>query len=115
MMKTVHQTAIERRQELYGDRVAWLRRMYEIRALEDRVVELFYDGMVDGTTHTCQGQEAVFRRHRGCNTGQRHPGLHLPGARPRVGPRSYATSGSRRDRGPYLRHDGRSRRVDASI
>lgn len=52
-------TPVQRRQALHGDRVAWLRRMHEIRALEERVVQLFYDGKVDGTTHTCQGQEAV--------------------------------------------------------
>lgn len=52
-------TPIERREVLREDRVEWLRRMYEIRALEERVVELFYDGKVDGTTHTCQGQEAI--------------------------------------------------------
>lgn len=40
-------------------RVAWYRRMLEIRAFEDRVQELFMDGSVEGTTHLCQGQEAV--------------------------------------------------------
>jgi TPP-dependent pyruvate/acetoin dehydrogenase alpha subunit len=40
-------------------RVEWYRRMLEIRAFEDRVQELFMDGLVEGTTHLCQGQEAV--------------------------------------------------------
>ena len=40
-------------------RIAWYRRMLEIRAFEDRVQELFMDGLVEGTTHLCQGQEAV--------------------------------------------------------
>lgn len=40
-------------------RVAWYRRMLEIRAFEERVQELFMDGLVEGTTHLCQGQEAV--------------------------------------------------------
>jgi pyruvate dehydrogenase E1 component alpha subunit len=35
------------------------RRMNEIRAFEDRVQELFFDGLIQGTTHLCQGQEAV--------------------------------------------------------
>jgi pyruvate dehydrogenase E1 component alpha subunit len=33
--------------------------MVEIRTFEDRVKELFAEGIVHGTTHTCQGQEAV--------------------------------------------------------
>ncbi len=41
------------------DRVAWYRRMLEIRAFEEKVQELFMDGLVEGTTHLCQGQEAV--------------------------------------------------------
>jgi TPP-dependent pyruvate/acetoin dehydrogenase alpha subunit len=41
------------------ERVAWYRRMLEIRAFEERVQELFMDGLVEGTTHLCQGQEAV--------------------------------------------------------
>lgn len=52
-------TAQERRSRLYGDRVARLERMVEIRRLEDRVQELFAEGLVHGTTHTAQGQEAV--------------------------------------------------------
>jgi acetoin:2,6-dichlorophenolindophenol oxidoreductase subunit alpha len=41
------------------ERIGWYRRMLEIRAFEDRVQELFMDGSVEGTTHLCQGQEAV--------------------------------------------------------
>jgi len=36
-----------------------LDRMMEIRVFEDRIKELFAEGVVHGTTHTCQGQEAV--------------------------------------------------------
>ena len=39
--------------------VALYRRMNEIRAFENRVQELFFDGFIQGTTHLCQGQEAV--------------------------------------------------------
>ena len=35
------------------------RRMVEIRAFEDRVMQLFTRNLVRGTTHLCQGQEAV--------------------------------------------------------
>jgi TPP-dependent pyruvate/acetoin dehydrogenase alpha subunit len=43
-----------------GDaRLQWLRSMWEIRCFEDKVQELFMDGLVQGTTHLCQGQEAV--------------------------------------------------------
>jgi acetoin:2,6-dichlorophenolindophenol oxidoreductase subunit alpha len=41
------------------DRAAWLRRMIEIRLFEDKVQELFMSGQIQGTTHLCQGQEAV--------------------------------------------------------
>jgi len=41
------------------DRVTWLRKMLEIRLFEDKVQELFMQGRIEGTTHLCQGQEAV--------------------------------------------------------
>lgn len=34
-------------------------RMLEIRLVEDEVMNLFFEGLISGTTHTCQGQEAV--------------------------------------------------------
>jgi TPP-dependent pyruvate/acetoin dehydrogenase alpha subunit len=40
-------------------RLDWLRRMYEIRFFEDEVQALFTQGLVGGSTHLCQGQEAV--------------------------------------------------------
>jgi TPP-dependent pyruvate/acetoin dehydrogenase alpha subunit len=36
----------------------WLRSMITIRTFEDKVQELFVQGLVPGTTHLCQGQEA---------------------------------------------------------
>ena len=41
------------------DRTGWYRRMLEIRRFEDKVQELFASGHVEGTTHLCQGEEAV--------------------------------------------------------
>lgn len=41
------------------ERIAWLRRMLEIRRFEEKVQELFMGGFIQGTTHLCQGQEAV--------------------------------------------------------
>jgi acetoin:2,6-dichlorophenolindophenol oxidoreductase subunit alpha len=41
------------------DRIEWLRKMIEIRLFEDKVQELFMQGQIQGTTHLCQGQEAV--------------------------------------------------------
>jgi acetoin:2,6-dichlorophenolindophenol oxidoreductase subunit alpha len=41
------------------DRVAWFRKMVEIRTFEEKVQELFMSGTIQGTTHLCQGQEAV--------------------------------------------------------
>ena len=40
-------------------RVEWYRQMVLIRAFEDKVQELFLAGKIEGTTHLCQGQEAV--------------------------------------------------------
>ena len=43
-----------------GDQhIAWYRRMLEIRLFEEKVQELFMEGLIQGTTHLCQGQEAV--------------------------------------------------------
>ncbi len=42
-----------------SDRVAWFRKMVEIRLFEEKVQELFMSGTIQGTTHLCQGQEAV--------------------------------------------------------
>jgi pyruvate dehydrogenase E1 component alpha subunit len=47
-------TGLDREQLL-----AWQRRMLEIRLFEEKVQELFQLGLVEGTTHLCQGQEAV--------------------------------------------------------
>ena len=37
----------------------WFSTMVRIRAFEDKVQELFMSGEIGGTTHLCQGQEAV--------------------------------------------------------
>lgn len=50
--------SLERRREL-SDPVARLARMIEIREFEGRVKALFLEGTVSGTTHLCEGQEAV--------------------------------------------------------
>ena len=50
---------LARREAVRSDRRARYERMVEIRALEDKVRGLFAEGLVHGTTHTCQGQEAV--------------------------------------------------------
>lgn len=38
--------------------IDWFRSMVTIRCFEDKVQELFVQGLVPGTTHLCQGQEA---------------------------------------------------------
>jgi pyruvate dehydrogenase E1 component alpha subunit len=40
-------------------RLGWYRKMLLIRMFEDKVQELFMAGAIQGTTHLCQGQEAV--------------------------------------------------------
>ena len=49
---------LERRAAL-DDRTARLERMIEIRRTEESIQAMFAAGLVKGTTHTCQGQEAV--------------------------------------------------------
>lgn len=40
-------------------RTAWFRQMPTIRLFEEKVQELYLQGLIPGTTHLCQGQEAV--------------------------------------------------------
>jgi pyruvate dehydrogenase E1 component alpha subunit len=50
-------TAIE--PEKHAVLVEWLRKMITIREFEEKVQSLFMEGLIHGTTHLCQGQEAV--------------------------------------------------------
>jgi acetoin:2,6-dichlorophenolindophenol oxidoreductase subunit alpha len=50
---------VARSPEALGERVGWYRQMLEIRLFEEKVQELFMQGQIEGTTHLCQGQEAV--------------------------------------------------------
>ncbi len=50
---------LTRREALRSDRAARYERMVEIRTVENRVQELFGEGIVHGTTHLCTGQEAI--------------------------------------------------------
>jgi TPP-dependent pyruvate/acetoin dehydrogenase alpha subunit len=45
--------------EADGRRLEWYRQMLLIRSFEDKVQQLFLAGRIEGTTHLCQGQEAV--------------------------------------------------------
>jgi TPP-dependent pyruvate/acetoin dehydrogenase alpha subunit len=58
-MSAPNSTAPLARRALLSDRVEQLRRMLEIRAVEDRIQKLFSEGEVRGSTHLCSGQEAV--------------------------------------------------------
>ena len=51
--------SLDRRLRLQSGRAGRYEAMCEIRAFEDRVQAMFFEGTVHGTTHTCQGQEAV--------------------------------------------------------
>jgi acetoin:2,6-dichlorophenolindophenol oxidoreductase subunit alpha len=59
--KSTHSASdpVQRRQELSSSRLSRLERMMEIRLVEDRIQDLFAQGLIPGTTHTSQGQEAV--------------------------------------------------------
>jgi acetoin:2,6-dichlorophenolindophenol oxidoreductase subunit alpha len=50
---------LARRAALQGSRRGRYEAMVEIRLLEERVLALFGEGLIAGTTHTSQGQEAV--------------------------------------------------------
>ena len=52
-------TSLDRRLRLQSGPAGRYESMCEIRAFEDRVQAMFFEGTVHGTTHTCQGQEAV--------------------------------------------------------
>ena len=67
--------------------VDWYRRMLEIRLFEEKVQELFMEGLIQGTTHLCQGQEAVSVGAIARAAGRRLPDDHLPRPRPRAGAR----------------------------
>ncbi|MCE2529842.1 MAG: thiamine pyrophosphate-dependent dehydrogenase E1 component subunit alpha [Acidimicrobiia bacterium] len=51
--------SLDRRLRLQSGPAGRYEAMFEIRAFEDRVQAMFFEGTVHGTTHTCQGQEAV--------------------------------------------------------
>lgn len=57
-MNSAANTNVQRRFALQ-EPVARLERMIEIREFEGRVKDLFFEGVVSGTTHLCEGQEAV--------------------------------------------------------
>lgn len=52
-------SALDRRKLLRTGLTEQYRRMVEIRLMEERVNELFASGSIHGTTHLCQGQEAL--------------------------------------------------------
>jgi TPP-dependent pyruvate/acetoin dehydrogenase alpha subunit len=56
---TAENVTVRRRLELTASPLARLQRMIEIRLVEDRIQDLFAQGLIPGTTHTSQGQEAV--------------------------------------------------------
>lgn len=58
-MRALEETVEARRHDVRANRRGRLERMLEIRIVEDRVLELFADGVAVGTSHTAQGQEAV--------------------------------------------------------
>ena len=51
--------SMSRRQEIQSDQLAQYERMLEIREFEDQIIPLFAAGLARGSTHLCQGQEAL--------------------------------------------------------
>jgi TPP-dependent pyruvate/acetoin dehydrogenase alpha subunit len=58
-MNLVNSDAPTGRRAALADRVEQLRRMIEIRTVEERIQKLYSEGEVRGSTHLCSGQEAV--------------------------------------------------------
>ncbi|MSY56593.1 MAG: hypothetical protein F2703_04430, partial [Actinobacteria bacterium] len=52
-------TSMQRRLDVQENEIARYERMVEIREVEEQIFELFAAGEVRGTTHLCQGQEAL--------------------------------------------------------
>ena len=52
-------TPVSRRQEIRIDKIAQYERMLEIREFEDQIIPIFSAGLARGSTHLCQGQEAL--------------------------------------------------------
>jgi TPP-dependent pyruvate/acetoin dehydrogenase alpha subunit len=58
-MSIVNSDSPAARRAALADRLEQLRRMIEIRAVEERIQKLYSEGEVRGSTHLCNGQEAV--------------------------------------------------------
>ncbi len=58
-MTTFDSEAPAKRRKILNDPLQQLRRMCEIRAVEDRIQQLFGEGEIRGSTHLSSGQEAV--------------------------------------------------------
>ena len=52
-------TAMSRRQDIQNDQLTQYERMLEIREFEDQIIPIFAAGLARGSTHLCQGQEAL--------------------------------------------------------
>lgn len=52
-------TSLSRRQEIRGNKLSQYKRMLEIREFEDQIIPIFAAGLARGSTHLCQGQEAL--------------------------------------------------------
>ena len=52
-------TSVSRRQKIRIDKIAQYERMLEIREFEDQIIPIFAAGLARGSTHLCQGQEAL--------------------------------------------------------
>lgn len=52
-------TSVSRRQKIRIDKIAQYERMLEIREFEDQIIPIFSAGLARGSTHLCQGQEAL--------------------------------------------------------
>jgi pyruvate dehydrogenase E1 component alpha subunit len=52
-------TSMSRRQDIHNNQLAQYERMLEIREFEDHIIPIFSAGLARGSSHLCQGQEAL--------------------------------------------------------
>ena len=95
------------------DRLDWYQSMVRIRLFEEKVQELFMTGQIQGTTHLCQGQEAVSVGAIAAMRPGRRPDQHVP--RPRRGARARHGRPRRPSRSSWAARPGGSGGVGGSM
>ena len=102
-MTSVNSNSPIARREALSDRIEQLRRMMEIRFVEERIQKLFSEGHVRGSTHLASGQEAVAVGIARSIDVDDIVTCTYRGHSPRAGARRHAAGRDRRDLRPHHR------------